>query len=83
MLECNQTSWSLGVYFLTKSPMLGSLPSILTGEDRMSAEIIRPKSLNSIPNSFQIHSKVCEIIGADVFPFSHPCNLNQGHGHLE
>ena len=48
---------------------------ILNGQNEMSMEFITRTRLNSIPNSIQIDRKLSEIIGAEVFAFSHPCDL--------
>ena len=45
------------------------------GQGQMNMKFVRPKSLNSIPNSTQIDWKPYEIIGAEIFAFSHPCDL--------
>ena len=50
-------------------------PWILIWWDKTSMRFITSTSLNSIPNSIQINWKVCEIMGVEVFAFSHSCDL--------
>ena len=42
----------------------------------MTVRFIKPTSLKSTPNSIQIGKKLCEIICAELFAFSHSCDLS-------
>ena len=48
---------------------------ILHGWNKMRIRFIKPTSLNSRPNSIQIHLKLWERIGTEVFASSHSCDL--------
>ena len=61
--------------FFRRSHRYGSLPWLLNGQDKMSMKFITPTSLNRIPNFIQINWKLCELIGTQLFSFSHSCDL--------
>ena len=70
-----KSTWGFLFVFLTKSNKYGSLPWILNRCDKMSMKFIKLLNPNSRANSIKIHWKLGEIIGAEVFAFSHSCDL--------
>ena len=56
---------------------------MLNGEDKMSLRFITPTSLHNIPTSIQIDWKLCDIISAEIFAFSHSCDTDWMSGHTD
>ena len=68
------------VYFI-KSGKQRSLPWILSMQNKFSMSLNKPTGCGSILNSVQIDSEICEKICAEVFEFSHNCNLEWRSSH--
>ena len=60
---------------ITKSPEFDSLSWILIRKDKMSMRFTRPRSLDNMPNSIQIHSYLWDITDTESSAFLHPCDF--------
>ena len=73
--ERNRSRNSQMQAYLIRSFQSDSLPYTGIIRDKMNMRFTKPSSLNGIPNSIQIHSKLCEILDAEVFAVLHSHDL--------